>query len=115
MSPLMSLAMPLAAGLLLGAFFFGGLWWTVVKGLASPRPALWFLGSMVLRMGILLTGFQVVGRGDWRRWGMCLLGTVIARAMVKRLTRNPPGPPLALSGAPKRESGAPKREARCAP
>lgn len=104
MNAFMSLAMPLAAGLLLGAFFFGGLWWTVIKGLASPQPALWFLGSMVLRMSILLTGFYFVGRDDWRRWAMCLLGTVLARAMVKRLTRNPPRPPLAPSGVPEMEA-----------
>jgi F1F0 ATPase subunit 2 len=30
------------AGLLLGAIFFGGLWWTVRKGVSSKRPALWF-------------------------------------------------------------------------
>ena len=40
------------AGALLGAFFFGGLWWTVQKGVASERPALWFLGSLLLRTGI---------------------------------------------------------------
>ena len=39
------------AGLVLGAIFFGGLWWTVRKGLSSQQPALWFLGSMLLRMG----------------------------------------------------------------
>ena len=36
-------------GLVLGGVFFGGLWWTVQKGFASPRPALWFLGSLLLR------------------------------------------------------------------
>ncbi len=56
-----------AAGLVLGAIFFGGLWWTVRKGLSSRQPALWFFGSMLLRMGIALAGFYFVGRGDWRR------------------------------------------------
>ncbi len=32
------------AGLLLGAIFFGGLWWTVRKGASSRRSALWFFG-----------------------------------------------------------------------
>jgi F1F0 ATPase subunit 2 len=89
MNELLVLALPLAAGLMLGAFFFGGLWWTVVKGLASPRPALWFLGSMLLRTSVMLTGFYIIGREDWRRWMMCLLGTVLARVVVKRLTRPP--------------------------
>ena len=104
MKELSDFAMPLVAGLMLGGFFFGGLWWTVVKGLASPQPALWFLGSMVLRTGVLLTGFYFAGREDWRRWAMCLLGTVLARVMVKRLTR-----PLAG------QSGPGNTEARHAP
>ena len=45
MNELLLLAPALAAGLLLGAFFFGGLWWTVIKGASSQRPALWFFGN----------------------------------------------------------------------
>jgi F1F0 ATPase subunit 2 len=89
MNELLGFAGPLAAGLLLGAFFFGGLWWTIAKGLASPRPALWFFGSMLVRTGVLLTGFYLVGREDWRRWAVCLLGTVLARVIVRRVTRPP--------------------------
>jgi F1F0 ATPase subunit 2 len=79
----------LAAGLSLGAIFFGGLWWTVRKGVSSKHPALWFLGSMVLRMGIVLPGFYFVGRGDWRRLVACLVGFIIARFVVMRLTGTP--------------------------
>jgi F1F0 ATPase subunit 2 len=74
-------------GLLLGAVFFGGLWWTVRKGVSSPRPALWFIGSMLLRTGIVLAGFYLVGGGQWQRLLVCLLGFVIARFLVMRLTR----------------------------
>lgn len=79
----------LAAGLLLGAFFFGGLWWTVVRGVSSSRPALWFFGSMLLRTSVALAGFYFVGREDWQRWLPCLLGFVLARLVVKWLTRPP--------------------------
>ena len=72
-----------------GAFFFGGLWWTVIKGVSSPRPALWFFGSMLLRTGVTLVGFYIVGRDDWQRWVVCLLGFVLARLVVKWLTRSP--------------------------
>jgi F1F0 ATPase subunit 2 len=75
------------AGILLGAIFFGGLWWTVRKGVSSKNPALWFLGSMLLRMGIVLAGFYFVGRGDWKRLVSCLLGFIVARFIVMRLTR----------------------------
>ena len=85
----MLLLAALAAGLLLGAFFFGGLWWTVNKGVSSDRPALWFFVSMLLRMCVTLAGFYFVGREDWRRWLLCLLGFVLARLVVKWLTRPP--------------------------
>jgi F1F0 ATPase subunit 2 len=83
------LVFALAAGLLLGAIFFGGLWWTVRKGVFSKSPALWFLGSMLLRMSLVLAGFYFVGRGDWVRLVICLLGFVVARFIVMRLTRPP--------------------------
>ena len=83
------LALALVAGLVLGAIFFGGLWWTVRKGVFYKSPALWFLGSMVLRMSVVLTGFYFVGRGDWQRLVACLFGFIIARFIVMRLTRTP--------------------------
>jgi F1F0 ATPase subunit 2 len=70
----------------LGAIFFGGLWWTVLKGVASPRPALWFLGSLLLRTGMVVAGFYFVSGGDWKRLLACLFGFVIARLIIIRLT-----------------------------
>ena len=86
MNEMLSLALAGVAGLLLGAIFFGGLWWTVRKGVSSKRPALWFFGSLVLRMSIALAGFYFVGRGHWERLVACLLGFIIARFIVTRLT-----------------------------
>jgi F1F0 ATPase subunit 2 len=83
------LAPALAAGLLLGAFFFGGLWWTVIKGVLSESPSLWFFGSMLLRTSVTLAGFYFVGREDWQRWLLCLLGFILARLVVKCLIRPP--------------------------
>ncbi len=78
----------LLAGLVLGAIFFGGLWWTVRKSLASQRPALWILGSLMLRMGITMTGFYFVADGHWERLLLCLLGFILARLLVIGLTRS---------------------------
>ncbi len=86
----LALGLAFLAGALLGAFFFGGLWWTVQKGMTSERPALWFLGSLLLRTGVILAGFYFVSQGHWSRLGACLLGFVVARVIVvKRLTRAP--------------------------
>lgn len=75
------------AGLAIGAFFFGGLWWTVRKGLSSPNPALWFIGSMLLRTSIAIGGFFFVSGGQIQRLLLCLAGFLTARVAVTRLTR----------------------------
>lgn len=85
MSDLMQLAAAWFAGTALGAVFFGGLWWTVLKGVGSTRPALWFTGSLLMRTGITLSGFYFIMAGDWRRLLACLCGFVIARLLVTRL------------------------------
>ena len=89
MNELLGLLPALAAGLLLGVIFFGGLWWTVRKGVSSRHSALWFFGSLLLRMGLVLVGFYFAGRGDWRRLLACLLGFIIMRFYVMRVTRTP--------------------------
>jgi F1F0 ATPase subunit 2 len=88
MSELWILAPPLTAGLLLGLFFFGGLWWTVSRGVSVRRPALWFLGSLLVRTGVTLGGFYFAARDSWQRWLLCLLGFVLARIVVQWLTRS---------------------------
>lgn len=77
------------AGLVLGGMFFGGLWWTVQVCLLENRAPTWLVVSWLVRMGVTLTGFYLVGREHWHFLLVCLLGFVIARAMVKWLTRLP--------------------------
>jgi len=89
MNETLSLVMALLAGMLLGAIFFGGLWWTVQKGLSSRRPELWFLGSLLLRTSTAVAGFYFVSGGHWERLLVCLLGFVIVRRIVMQLTRQP--------------------------
>jgi F1F0 ATPase subunit 2 len=89
MNNFLLLVLALVVGLVIGALFFGSLWWTVRKGVFSKSPALWFLGSMLLRMSVVLAGFYFVGRGDWQRLVTCLIGFIFARFVVMRLTRTP--------------------------
>lgn len=88
MNEALLLALALSVGVVLGAAFFGGLWWTVRKGVSSEQPALWFLGSLLLRMGIALAGFYFVSGGHWERLVLCLVGFVMARLVVTWLTRS---------------------------
>ena len=69
MNEMTNLTLALLAGLSLGAMFFGGLWWTVRRGMSAKHPALWLFGSVMLRMGATLAGFYFVGRGDWTATG----------------------------------------------
>jgi F1F0 ATPase subunit 2 len=87
MNEILNLFLALAAGLLLGAFFFGGLWWTVQKGVSSRLPALWFFGSLLLRTATAVTGFYFASGGHWERLIMCLIGFFIMRIVVTRFTR----------------------------
>lgn len=82
-----TLVLALLAGMALGAVFFGGLWWTVQRGATSDTPARWFLASMLLRTGLTLAGFYAVAGGQPDRLVLCLLGFIVARAVVTRLTR----------------------------
>ena len=87
MSEILMPVLAWVAGVLLGAIFFGGLWWTVRKGISSRRPALLFFSSLLLRMSIVIAGFYFVGRDHWEQLLLCLLGFIMARLLMIRLTR----------------------------
>jgi len=87
MTDALSFISSVIAGILLGAFFFGGLWWTVHKGVKSERVALWFFGSMLLRTGVVMLGFYLLLGDSWQRMLAGLFGFFIARLIVTRLTR----------------------------
>jgi F1F0 ATPase subunit 2 len=87
MTETLGVMLALVTGISLGAMFFGGLWWTVQKGVSSKQPALWFLGSLLLRTWLTVAGFYFVARGNWVRLPVCLVGFVAARLVVTRYTR----------------------------
>ena len=74
------------AGIALGILFFYGLWLTVKKAVTAKTPALWFLGSSLIRTAIILGGFYYISQGDWQRLLVCLLGFITARYIVKGFT-----------------------------
>ncbi len=104
MSDPLTLLLAWMAGGVLGALFFGGLWWTVRRLVSAKQPALWVFGSLLLRTSVALAGFYVVSGRDLDRLLLCLLGFVMARLLVTRLTRS--------SGETERH---PTHEARRAP
>jgi len=74
----------LGAGILLGAFFFGGLMWTTKKGLFSKNPALIFVSSALLRISVVLLGFYYLAAHNWINMVVCLIGFILARSVITR-------------------------------
>jgi F1F0 ATPase subunit 2 len=85
-------------GLPLGVFYFGGLWWTICRAVASNSPAVWFLGSLLLRTVVVMAAFYWVSQGDWRRLLSCLFGFLMARSAIQRLRSGPTGTIVPLPG-----------------
>ena len=81
------MTLALIAGLALGTFFFGGLWWTVRKAVQARIPALWFAGSLIIRLTVTMVGFYLVGNGSWQRLLVCVAGFALARMLVIRFTK----------------------------
>ena len=87
MSDIGPLIAALAIGIFLGALFFGGLWWTVRRGLTAANPALWFGVSALARMAMTMSGLYYVAHAGWPSLVACLCGLLIARVATTRLTR----------------------------
>ena len=88
MSETLGLVLSLTSGILLGAFFFGGLWWTVRRSLSSPNSGLWFVGSTLLRVSAVMAGFYFLLGLPGESWQILLaglLGFVITRLVATRL------------------------------
>lgn len=81
------LLLALIAGLILGAFFFGGLWWTLSKLPGTKYPAVLLFGSLILRTLVVLVGFYFISGGDWHRIIACALGFTVARLLLSWQSR----------------------------
>lgn len=77
----------LAAGVMLGIVFFGGLWWTVRRGLTATVPATWFGLSALARMAVVMGGLYCFARLGLPSLVACLCGLLVARGAVKHFTR----------------------------
>lgn len=76
------LLLALLAGLLLGTFFFGGLWLTLRYIPGSKYPGLLLFGSLILRTVVVLLGFYFISAGDWHRVIACAIGFTVARLLL---------------------------------
>jgi F1F0 ATPase subunit 2 len=77
------LAAAFSAGMVLGAFYFIGLWRTVRQLPSAKNPARLLLGSLILRIAVVMAGFYLImGTGHWERLTAAMLGFIIIRKIL---------------------------------
>ena len=88
MNDIMRLMASLAAGMVLGFFYFRGLWQTVLR-LPDVRRPVWSMSwSFVARVLFVMVGFYFVMGEHLERLGMAMAGFLVARQiLVRRLGR----------------------------
>ncbi len=88
MSDILVMIFAFVAGMALGVFFFGGLWFTVKKAVSAKIPAIWFFISFFFRVSIVIIGFYYISEVGWQGLIICLSGFIIARFLVTHLTKS---------------------------
>ncbi len=88
MHDILRLMASLAAGMILGFFYFQGLWQTV-RRLPDIRRPVWSMSwSFVARVLFVMVGFYFVMGGHIERLAMAMAGFLLARQiLVRRLGR----------------------------
>ena len=76
------LALSLIAGLALGSFFFGGLWWTVQKMQGSRNPYLVSVISFILRTAVAMLVFYLLLKLGTAYLVASLVGFIVARTYL---------------------------------
>lgn len=75
----------LAAGVVLGTLFFGGLWITVRRLATSRHPGALAAGSLMVRTAAVVIGVLLLTRGRWQNALAILFGFIAARIAVSRV------------------------------
>lgn len=79
----------LVGGVVLGLFYYGGLWWTVRRLTVARHPASLVLISFGLRMLVTLAALFWITGGAWALLGVSLVAFLAMRTLlVRRLGPN---------------------------
>ena len=87
MSDGLSYVLSVIAGLALGTFYFGGLWWTVERIARVRNPGLLYMGSLLVRLMVVVGVFYFLTGGRWERLAFCVGGLLVARFAVMGLLK----------------------------
>lgn len=87
MSDMFIIILSFVTGILMGTFFFGGLWLTLKRLPDSRNPVLLTMGSYFGRIAVCVSGFYVAVKiGDWEGLLVFMGGFMIMRfALVRHL------------------------------
>lgn len=76
-------------GLLLGFFYFGGLWLTVQRVPLSGKPKRLLFVSFLIRIAAVMTGFWFMLQHDPVGFGVTLAAFFLVRIIMTRLLGRP--------------------------
>ncbi len=82
---ILSIVARIVAGIGLGVFFYGGLWYTVRQVTVSRHPALIMLASFWLRSAVVVAGFLLLIDRRWDYALTCLASFTAGRLVVARV------------------------------
>jgi len=66
-------------GLVLGLFYFGGLWWTLRIFTQKARPRLWFGLSFLIRAFVVMLSFRIIVEKDVIAFFITFVGFLLMR------------------------------------
>lgn len=69
-------------GLMLGLFFFGGLYWSVEKLAQVKNPAVLMLLSLLVRMAALMAGFILLFKRSFAEGVAALFGVIFVKFVL---------------------------------
>jgi F1F0 ATPase subunit 2 len=89
MNEILVLALAIISGIVLGVFYFGGLWLTLQHLSRSRQPAFLVLSSLLVRSAVCLFCFYLVASNSWEGLVSSLAGFTLAKqVMTDRLGRS---------------------------
>lgn len=83
------------AGCGLGAFFYGGLWWTLKRLPGMSQPQLMVLVSFLIRAAVTVAGIWYATEGQWSRVAAALAGFILLRIILTKKLDAAPTPEFA--------------------
>ena len=85
MNEILTLTLSLISGIMLGFFYFGGLWLTLKRLHKSNQPALLTIGSLLGRSAVCLFGFYLISGSGLEVLFLSLAGFVLSKiALIHR-------------------------------